>query len=108
MLVKTVGSEEGKCLSCRGGVSGLRRERLGGVASELMGGVPTWRWRKCESQACRRNPCRWSGRLSSFFLGTCVDRPLRYILLGVVSFGVGSLTSEMFGTLSPQGPLSRL
>lgn len=37
------------------------------VASELMGGVPTWR---CMSEACPwRSPCRWSRRLSSFLFG---------------------------------------
>lgn len=53
-------------------VIGLRREKLGWVTSELMGGVPTWRWRKC----LQRSPDRW---LSSFLFGTWIDRLLRCI-----------------------------
>lgn len=57
------------------------------------------------STACvQRSPGRCSGRLSLLW-GTWVDSASEIHLLGVVSFGVSSLTSAGFGALFSQGAL---
>lgn len=77
MLVKTVRGEGGRCLCCRGGASGPR-EKLR-VAPELMGGVPTWRWRKCEQGLSAEKPRQVGQESEQFPFCTWVDWPLRYI-----------------------------